>query len=329
MIRIIRVFLIVIFIFTVIFFQTAHVAYAKAKVLKLGHVFTANHPMAMGAEVFKEFVDKESNGRLEVKIFPNAQLGGIRAMEDSCRAGIQEIAQSCAPTLQVLYDVIAVFTLPYTFRSEEHLRHVVNGDIGREIYQGIIDKVGIRPIATIYQLPRHLTSNVWVKSAADLKGLKIRVPEVPSWVAFWKKLGASPVPIDSAEMYTSLQLGIVNAQENPYNSILQQNLYEVQKYLIPTGHVRTLDWYMINNNLLKSLPKDLQEVILRGGEKMADYINSTWSATSESARQELLAKGMKLIEPDHESFRKAQEGFYKQFLKPELQELYEKMQAVK
>ena len=249
-------------------------------------------------------------------------------MEDSISAGLLDISNSSAPTLQTLYAPLAVITMPYTFRDEAHLQAVVNGEIGQGIYDGMRNAIGVRVLSTFNQPARHVTSNKRFSDAAGAKGLKIRVPEVASWVAYWEKLGASPTPMDFGEVVTSLQLGVIDAQENPYVTIAAFKLNEVQDYLIPTGHVRTADFLIMSEKSFDKLPADLQKIVIDGGIHAQKVVNDAWAAQSETARQTLVDGGMELIEVDVQSFRDAEQGLAAEFLSPELQELHSRIQAV-
>lgn len=327
MIRIFWVAIIVCFMLVSIF----QMAYAQKKTFKLGHIYPTTNPIGRGAEIFKKVVEDNSGGRLTIEVYPNQQLGGLRQLEDNTRMGIIELCYGATATFSTIHEPTAIWTLPYTFRDADHLYRVVRGNIGTKIYNDMIAKTGARVISTFYEPLRHVTSNVRIGSAADCKGLKIRVSQTPPWIAYWKKLGASPMPIDLGEVYTSLQAGLVVAQENPYIMIHTKKFYEVQKYLIPLGYVRELDWFMINNKVFEALPKDLQEVVLQAGKAAEDLVNKEWPAEDESAGKDLITKGMQLVTGvDQEPFRKAAKEFYKEFLKQrESQELYENIQALK
>ena len=231
-------------------------ASAQEFTLRLGHIFPDTHPIGRGAQALKAHVERESKGRLRVSVFPAQQLGGLRSIEDSASSGLLDIAQAAAPTLQAIYKPASVLTLPYAFRDEAHLKAAWASPIGRQMREDMVKQVKLHVISSFPQPPRHLTAAKAIRTPDDLKGVKIRVPEVPSWVAFFRKLGAVPAPIELGEIVTSLQLGVVTAQENPYATIQSLKLADVQKFLIPTGHVRTFDFFVLSDATYQKLPED-------------------------------------------------------------------------
>ncbi|MCX7324196.1 MAG: TRAP transporter substrate-binding protein [Hyphomicrobiales bacterium] len=304
-------------------------ASAQEFTLRLAHIFPDTHPIGRGALALKTHVERESKGRVRISVFPAQQLGGLRSIEDAASNGLLDIAQAAAPTLQAIYKPASVLTLPYAFRDEAHLKAAWAGVIGQQMRSDMVKQVRLHIISSFPQPPRHLTATKAIKVPDDLKGVKIRVPEVPSWVAFFRKLGAVPVPIDLGEIVTSLQLGVVTAQENPFATIQSLKLADVQKFVIPTGHVRTFDFFVLSDATYQKLPEDLRKVVIDGGKEAEKVVIENWDKVSESARDALVKAGMTLVEPDVPSFIKAQEGLYKEFLAPDLQKIYEEIQAIK
>jgi tripartite ATP-independent transporter DctP family solute receptor len=304
-------------------------ATAQEFTLRLATIFPDGHPIGRGAAALKAHVEKESNGRVRIQVFPNSQLGGLRSIEDAAAGGLLDIAQAAAPTLQAIYKPAAVLALPYAFRDAGHLEAAWKSPVGETMRRQMVEQVKLHVLATFPQPPRELTAKRAVRSAADAKGLKIRVPDVPTWVAFWKKVGAIPTPIDLAELVTSLQVGVVEAQENPLATIQSLKLADVQKFVILTGHVRTLDWFVLSDATYRKLPDDLRKIVMDGGREAEKATLEGWTRLGEEARKSLAAAGMTIIEPDVKSFIDAQQGLYKEFLTPDLQKVYEDIQAVK
>lgn len=304
-------------------------ASAQEFTLRLGHIFPDMHPIGRGALALKVHVERESKGRVRVSVFPSQQLGGLRSIEDAASNGLIDIAQAAAPTLQAIYKPASVLTLPYAFRDEAHLKAAWASPIGQQMRADMVKQVRLHVISSFPQPPRHLTASKSIRTPDDMKGLKIRVPEVPSWVAFFRKLGAVPTPIELGEIMTSLQLGVVTAQENPYATIQSLKLADVQKFLIPTGHVRTFDFFVLSDATYQKLPEDLRKVVLDGGKEAEKVVIENWDKVSDSAKEALVKAGMTLVEPDVPAFIKAQEGLYKEFLAPEHQKIFEDIQAIK
>lgn len=297
--------------------------------LRLGHIFADTHPIGKGALALSEHVAEASEGRVKITVFPAGQLGGLRALEDAASDGLLDIAQSAAPSLQAIYAPVSVLTIPYAFRDEAHLEAAWGGPIGERMRAELIEEAGLRVLSSLPQPPRHISAKAPVTGVDDLAGLRIRVPQVPSWVAFFEKVGAVPTPIELGELVTSLQLGLVTAQENPYATMDSMKLADVQDYLVPTGHVRTLDFFLLSDATYQELPEELRAIVLEGGAVAERTVTAEWSRASETALTHLREAGMELVEVDVESIREATADLYKEFLDQENQELFEAIQEIR
>lgn len=303
-------------------------ATAQEVTLRLGHIFADTHPIGIGATALSDYVAKESGGRMRVAVFPASQLGGLRALEDAAASGLLDITQSSAPSLQAIYEPAAVLTIPYAFRDAAHLQAAWSGSIGQKMRDDLVTQNELRVLSTFPQPPRHISANDPIANVDDLKGTRIRVPQVPSWVAFFEKIGAVPTPIELGELVTSLQLGIVTAQENPYATIESMKLSDVQTYLVPTGHVRTLDFFLLSNATYQKLPEDLRKIVMDGGVVAEKAVIAEWEKASESALARLQDAGMKLVDVDVQSIMDASGDLYKEFLTSENQKVFEDIQKI-
>jgi tripartite ATP-independent transporter DctP family solute receptor len=207
---------------------------------------------------------------------------------------------------------------------------VAGGPIGKEIEAEIIEKGGFRPIAYFIRGPRNLTSNRPIRTPADAKGLIVRVPNSPLYVAFWEALGATPTPMAFSEVFTSLQQGTIHAQENPLALIYSAGFYEVQKYVNVTEHLRTWIYVVIGEEKFKQMPADLQKIIIEAGQDMQKYEHELFLADEKRLAQELQARGMTFItDVDQEAFTKAGQPGILRTLTPEQRELWDRIVAVK
>ena len=170
--------------------------------------------------------------------------------------------------------------------------------------------------------PRHLTSNRPVVTPEDLNGMILRVPNVPLFVRVWKALGAKPTPMAFSEVFTALQQGTVEAQENPFALISSAGLYEVQKYLNLTSHVTSWIYVVIGEQQFLSMPDDLQGKVLAAGQLMQRYHEKAFAEQEDNLRKELEARGMIFIEPDREAFRKKTEKAVLDFLPEKYKDIY-------
>jgi tripartite ATP-independent transporter DctP family solute receptor len=180
-----------------------------------------------------------------------------------------------------------------------------SGPVGDQIKQEIIDKVQIHPIAYFARGPRDLTSNRPIKSPADLNGLKMRVPNVPLFVDVWKALGANPGPMAFSEVFTSLQNGTIEAQENPLALIRSASFYEVQKYVNLTDHVRSWIYLTIAESTWQKLSAEDQAAVMQAAKVAQAYERELFDKSLADDRAFLESKGMTFVEVDSAAFQAA------------------------
>ena len=203
-------------------------------VLKLGHIQSENDFWHLGSLKFKEEVEKRSNGTMTVNIYPNSTLGGDRDMAEGMQMGTVDFAL-IAGVLGNFERSIGLLELPYLFNSQEEFSKIVYGPIGDEIAGNVQKASGILILDWWDRGARQVTANKPINKLEDIKGLKIRLPEIPAMVATWKTMGAAPTPMAWSEVYTGLQQHVIDAQENPIPFIYGGRIHEVQKYL-PAGY---------------------------------------------------------------------------------------------
>lgn len=211
-------------------------AQAQTK-LKWAHVYETSEPFHTESVWAADEIKKRTNGRYEVTVFPASQLGKETDINQGLTLGTVDMIISGSSFAARAYPPIGVTYYPFTFRGPDHLLAYVKSDIFKEMAQGYKEKSGHQILAVSYYGTRHTTSNRPIKSCADMKGLKIRVPDVPAYLAMPRACGANTTPIAFAEVYLALQNGTVEAQENPLNTIEAKKFYEVQKNIILTGHI--------------------------------------------------------------------------------------------
>jgi len=283
-------------------------------VLKLGHVLNEASPSHKGAVEFARKVEEKSNGKLKVEIFPGAQLGNDRTLAEGMQVGSVDMSVSGTATVTGFVPRLQVFDLPFIFRDAEHAYKVLDGPIGEEVLKDFEAK-GIVGLAFWENGFRHLTNfKKPVKTPADVKGMKIRVQEIPLHISFWRLLGTDPTPMSWTEVYTALQQKTVDGQENPVQTIYTQKIYEVQKYLSMTGHVYAPAVIMISKKTYDKLPADLQKVIVEAARETATYERNYIKDLEEKALKELPKLGMEIeMNPDKEAFKAAVQPIYKEF----------------
>ena len=232
--------------------------------IKVGSIVSDTHPdMVTMKKVFAPQVEKESKGRIKVELYPNAQLGGDRELCEGVQMGTIQMALPASSALAGFDKRIQVLDLPYLFTSREAAFEALDGELGQKLNEYMLAK-GFMNLGYQENGMRHVTNNKKpVKSPADLKGVKIRTMENPMHLAYFKELGANPTPMSWGELYTALQQGTVDAQENPYAMISDGKFYEVQKFVSETGHVFSVTMLISNKKFMEKLPEDLRKIVVK------------------------------------------------------------------
>ncbi len=272
--------------------------------ISLGHGTLEKHPTHFGVMRFKELVEERTNGDITVNLFPNRQLGEERELVEGLQMGTVDMAVVSTGPLGGFVPEINVLDLPFLFKNNTHAYGVFDGPIGEELL-GKFEDVGIVGAAIWENGWRNVTSNKPIESPADLEGVKIRTMENEIHMAAFEKLGASPVPMVWGEVYTSLQQGVIDAQENPVTIIYVNNLWEVQDYVQMTGHVYGPHVFLMSQLTLDSLPDEYQEIVLNTAREVSTY-QRMMSAKLEAEQKEMLIEnGMNILDVDKEPFQKA------------------------
>jgi len=213
------------------------VAVAQPVKLKWAHVYETSEPYHKWSVWAADEIKKRTGGRYEIAVFPASQLGKETDINQGLQLGTVDMIISGLSFAARTMPRIGVGYYPYTFRDGDHLVSWAKSGAFKELTDEYRQKTGIQITAMTYYGARHTTSNRDFKDCAGMKGLKIRVPDVPAYMALPKSCGANPTPIAFAEVYLALQNGTVEAQENPLTTIEAKKFYEVQKNVILTGHI--------------------------------------------------------------------------------------------
>jgi tripartite ATP-independent transporter DctP family solute receptor len=298
--------------------------------LRFGSNLPAIHPLNVRANAAAEAIRKETNGRVDIQVHPNNQLGSDTDMLSQVRSGAIDFMTLSGLILSTLVPVASINGIGFAFKDDQQVWAAMDGELGAHV-RGAIQKAGLYPFEKIWDNGfRHITSSTKpIATPADLKGFKIRVPVSPLWTSMFKALDAAPASINFAEVYSALQTKIVEGQENPLAIVQTAKLYEVQKYCSLTSHMWDGFWFLANGKMWNKLPKDLQTIV-------AKHINAAGLAQRDDVRRlnnsvevELKGKGMAFNNVDKEAFRAAlkKAGFYTEWQKkygPEAWALLEK-----
>lgn len=279
-------------------------AFAQEMTLKLGHLANEENPWHLASVKFGEELSALTDGRIAVEVFPNESLGKEIDLINGMQLGTVDMTIT-GESLQNWAPKAALLAVPYAFKTIEDMDAFASGDVGQQIKDQIIEKVQIRPIAYFARGARDLTSNRPITSPADLNGLKMRVPNVPLFVDVWKALGANPGPMAFSEVFTSLQNGTIEAQENPLALIRSASFYEVQSHVNLTDHVRSWIYLTIAESTWSKLSEDDQAAVMEAAARAQAYERELFNESLAADRAFLEEKGMTFVEVDAAAFQAA------------------------
>lgn len=301
---------------TSLFAATTALAFHGAAVaqieIKLGHVGEPGSLFQMSSDEFARVANARLAGKAKVVVYGSSQLGGDKEMIQKLKLGTIDMAlPSTVMTSEV--DLFGIFEMPYIVKDRAHMAR-----IEKEVFWPSIaplaEKKGLRVLAVWENGYRHITNNkLPINVPADLKGIKLRVPEGKWRVKMFQEYGANPSPMKFSELFTALQTGVMDGQENPLTQIYSAKLHEVQKFLSMSGHVYTPAYLTVGTKRYDALPADVRKILEETARETQAYVY----ATAVKAETDLLAKlkqsGLKVNEVDKNAFIAASKGIYDEF----------------
>lgn len=273
--------------------------------IRLGHTGSPDHHFQKISERYAQLVDERTGGKVKIKAYPSDSLGKQVELVDGTFIGTNDMVLTSDAVLSNTVREVGIINLPFLFRDSQHVRKVLDGEIGDEL-SAKVEEQGAVVIGWWENGFRHVTNSKRpITAPEDLKGLKIRVPEGPVFVETFRALGANATPIAFTELYSALQLGVIDGQENPPAHILTQKFYEVQKYASKTGHIYLSSPVLMNKALLERMPAEYQKVMLDTGKELA--AQHTRMVLDEEAAQweQIEALGMQVNEVNKAPFIEA------------------------
>ncbi len=297
----------------------------KVVTAKLAHVGAPDHIFELGAQKFSELVKEYTNGSLEIKTYPGASLGGDRDTFEGLQMGTIEFC--IQGPIDSFLPESSMVSLPYMFKDSAAVYKYLDSDIATEIYKGLEDK-GVRCLGHMENGWRLITSNRPINTLTDLKGLKIRTPESPVWTDTFKALGANPVPVAFNELYSAMQQGVVDGQENPTAHIKTQRFYEVQEYLTISRHMYLDAPLCVSEKFWLTLTPEQQDACNKAAKEAVDYQRQV--ATSREAEEinYLKEQGMIITEPELSVFQDVTESVRKAWADKYGQDKYDAIVAL-
>ena len=279
-------------------------ALAQTK-LKWAHVYETSEPYHTWSVWAAGEIEKRTNGRYHIDVFPASSLGKESDLNQGLTLGTVDMIISGVSFAARNLPRIGIGYYPYTFRDGDHLIKFSKSDVFKEMVDEYRAKTGVQITAVTYYGARHATSNKPFTDCAGMKGLKMRVPDVPAYLALPKSCGANPTPIAFAEVYLALQNGTVDAQENPLTTIEAKKFYEVQKYIILTGHIIDSLATEIAPHVWSKLSDEDKKIFTEVTQEAAAKATAQIQKREGELADEFRKKGLTVTVVDKKSFQDA------------------------
>lgn len=278
---------------------------AQALVLRWADGQPAAHPSPQSAVKAAAEIKEKTGGRIDVQSFPNGQLGSSRDMVESVASGALTMVTEGAAQLGQFVPQLSIIEAPYIWKDAAHMTRALKSPLIDELNKALVEKRGMRMIGVNYYGVRHLTSGKKaINSVEDMKGFKLRVPEVDTFRAMAEAWGARPTPLNFSELYLALSQGAVDGQENPLPTIASAKLGEVQKYLVLTAHIITPRLVIVNEAAWNKIPQADRDIVVAAIDKAATWQDNEILEQEKGLADTLAKGGMTVIKPDNEAFRK-------------------------
>ncbi len=273
--------------------------------LKLAHVLDTSHPVHRGMEFMADRLAEKSGGKMRIDIYPSGQLGAERELIELLQIGSLAITKVSASPMESFVPEMKLFSIPYVFRSEDHLWSVLNGPIGKRILLAGQDYY-LRGLCYYDAGSRSFyTKDKPIQSPAELAGLKIRVQKSQTSVKMIQALGGAATPISWGELYTALQQGVVDGAENNPPSFYLSKHYEVCKYYSLDEHTSVPDLLLMSTHVWNSLTDQQQSWLQEAVDESVVHQRKLWKESTDNALAEVRNAGVKVIYPDKSLFREA------------------------
>jgi len=293
-------------------------AQAAGFAYKFGCDTPPDHPLSLRMQEASDRIRSETDGLLQIKVFPFSSLGSDTDMLSQLRSGALEFMTLSGNILSTLLPLTSINGIAFAFQDYATVWRAMDGDLGAHV-RAAIGKAGLTVMPHIFDNGfRQMTSSTHpIATPDDLNGFKMRVPVSPLWVSTFRALGASPVSINASEMYSALQTKVADGQENALPAIWTTKIYEVQKYCAMTSHIWDGFWFLANSGTWRRLPEDARAVAARHFEAAALAERADVAAQDAKLRSDLEAKGMVFNTPERAPFREKlrKAGFFAEWKK--------------
>jgi tripartite ATP-independent transporter DctP family solute receptor len=279
-------------------------AWAQTK-LRWAHVYEITEPYHTEALWAASEIRKRTNGRFDITVFPASQLGNENQLNEALGFGAIDIIYVGINFVAATYPPLGISGAPFMLRDLDHWKAYRDSKLFSELVQGYDEKTRHKITALTYYGQRHVTANRRISKPEDMQGMKLRVPPAPLFLMFTKSVGADATPIAFSDVYTALQQGLVDGQENPLPTIMAKKFYEVQSHIVLTGHITESMVTVIGSHVWSKLTPDDQKVFAETLKEAAAKATESIEASERILAGEFRKLGVTVVEPDREAFRKA------------------------
>jgi len=285
----------------------------KKTTIRIGSPFKTGHILVDAGEKFKELVEKGSGGRIAVEM----QIGmkSEEEVNDLNNKGTIEMQSNGNRPLEIYAPQYFFLGAPYVLKDWDHLKRIWQGNLGKKAREQVEKNGNVTYLGIVYRGLRQTTAKKPIYTPADVYGLKLRLPKVPTWIAVWKEIGAEPVPLTLPELYPGLKSGTADASEGDLTQITSFKLNEVQTHLIMTNHMVQIGGMLINKPFFDKLSKADQDLIIKAGKEACDWASTKMIGSEKGVLLELQRKGMQVVIPDADSFREKAKPAVEQLFK--------------
>jgi tripartite ATP-independent transporter DctP family solute receptor len=286
-------------------------AFAQTE-LKLGHVGEPGSLLAASTEEYAKRINTRLAGKVHVVVYGSSQLGGDKEMLQKVKLGtLDMVLPSTVMSSEV--DLFGMFEMPYLVKDREHMKRIEQAVFWPKLAPEA-EKKGLKVIAVWENGYRNITNNKRpIKTPKDLEGIKLRVPEGKWRVKMFQAYGANPSPMKFSELFTALQTGVMDGQENPLTQIYSAKLQEVQKYLSLSGHVYTPSYLIVGSRKWATLPADIRKVLEDTAKETQAFVYETAAREETDLLGKLKAAGMQVNDVDKDAFFAASKPIYEEF----------------
>ena len=287
---------------------------ATAKEFRSSDVHPEDYPTVMAVKYMSDIISRKTGGKDSIKVYTGTALGGEKDTIEQTKIGALDLVRINVAPMNNICPETMVPTMPFLFRSKEHMRKVLDGPVGDEILKAC-EAQGFVGLAFYDSGSRSLyTVKKPVKTLADAKGMKIRVQQSDLWVALLQAMGANATPMPYGEVYTALKTGLVDGAENNWPSYDTSKHFEVAKYYSLTEHSMAPEMLLMSRKVWDTLTPEQQKIFREAAKESVPYMRKLWDEKEQKSHDTVVKGGAQVIEVDKKSFQDAMKPVYDKFI---------------